>query len=144
MRAAGDLVFTHGFTYTGHPTCCAAGLENIAIIEREGLVEKSRRDGAYLLDRLRQLESIDLVGEVRGLGLMAAVDLVKDRARREKFGSESGLGKRIFERIFELGVIVRVNNDTVGLRPPLTITHAEIDEVVDTIGRALRAAQDEL
>jgi adenosylmethionine-8-amino-7-oxononanoate aminotransferase len=139
-----ELVFAHAYTYSGHATCCAAGLKNLEIIERDGLVDKAREDGAYLLEQLRSLADLEIVGEVRGVGMMAAVDLVKDRATREKWDAGSDFSKRLFERLFELGVIVRVNNDTVGLRPPLTITRAEMDEVVDAVRRALMAAQAEV
>src|SRR5205823_9928861 len=76
-----DLKFMHAATYSGHPACCAVGLANVAIIEREGLVERAARMGTWFVDQLkRQLEPLPLVGQVRGLGLMAAVELADTSA----------------------------------------------------------------
>ena len=78
-----DVTFQHGYTYSGHPVGAAAALVNIDIIEREGLVENSERMGRYLLDRLTPLKEHPIVGDVRGLGLMCALELVKDKGTKE-------------------------------------------------------------
>jgi putrescine aminotransferase len=144
LAAPDDFVFTHGYTYSGHPTCCAVGLKNLEIIEREGLVEKSRLDGAYLFERLQRLTELDIVGEVRGLGLLAAVDLTSDKATRERFSPQHEVGKRIGEKLFELGAITRVGHDIITMRPPLIISRGEIDELVDAIEQAIRSVQAQL
>jgi adenosylmethionine-8-amino-7-oxononanoate aminotransferase len=144
LAAAPEPVFNHGYTYSGHPTCCAAGLRNIEIIEREGLVAKSREDGQYLLERLRSLLALDSVGDVRGLGLLAAVDLTADRATRRRFPPELQVGKRVGAKMFARSVLARTGHDIITLRPPLIITRAEIDEVVDVIAQSLRELESEL
>ena len=75
--------FAHGFTYSGHPTACAVGLRNLKILEDEGLVEQAAESGAYLLRRLQELRSHAIVGDVRGLGLVAGIELVRDRETKE-------------------------------------------------------------
>jgi adenosylmethionine-8-amino-7-oxononanoate aminotransferase len=144
LAAADDFVFTHGYTYSGHPTCCAAALANIGIIERDGLVEKSRQDGAYLLEQLQRLTRLDIVGEVRGLGLLAAVDLTRDKASRAPFNPSQQVGKRIGDRMFSRGVIARTGHDTITLRPPLSISREDIDEVVAVIERSIEDVQHQL
>jgi putrescine aminotransferase len=139
LRDAPDnFIFTHGYTYSGHATCCAVGLRNIQIIEREGLVEKAKRDGEYLLSKLSPLADLPIVGEVRGLGLLAAVDLTANRATHEKFDPAMGVGKKVSDRMLELGVITRAGLDIVQFRPPLTITRPELDEIVDVTEVAIR------
>ena len=80
----------HAFTYSGHPTCCAVALKNIDILEREGLVDRAATSGARMLEKLRALESLDGVGNVRGLGMMAAVEVVADKATKQLFPAEIG------------------------------------------------------
>src|SRR5207247_9082637 len=84
----------HGFTYSGHPTACAVGLRNLQIIEDEGLVARVAEMGPKLQERLSRLRSHRLVGDVRGLGLMAAVELVRDREPRERHDPSAGVGRR--------------------------------------------------
>ena len=80
----------HAFTYSGHPTCCAVALANLDILEREHLVERAAAAGARLLEKLRGLESLDGVGNVRGLGMMAAVEVVADKATKQLFPATAG------------------------------------------------------
>ena len=82
--AAGAAVW-HGFTNTGNPACCAAGLKTLEIMERDGVVENSRKMGERLNQRLQELRSSPIVGEIRGLGLMAGVELVRNPQTREAF-----------------------------------------------------------
>ena len=129
--------FPMGFTYSGHPTACAIALENLAIIEREDLLGAAKERGAYLLTRLSELTSLPIVGEVRGVGMMLAVELVEDKQSRAPHGDAEALADRIME---ERGVIVRNCAHSLVLSPPLVLTEAEADEVVDAISAVLSTA----
>ncbi|WP_434930306.1 aminotransferase class III-fold pyridoxal phosphate-dependent enzyme [Shewanella sp. HL-SH5] len=132
--------FTHGFTYSGHPVAAAAALENINIIKREKLVEKVATETApYFQQRLQQLAEHPLVGEVRGLGLVAAIELVQDKAKRQRFSAKIGVGTWCRDFCIEHGLVMRSVGDTMIISPPLVITKAEIDELVD---KALMALND--
>lgn len=119
--------FRHGFTYNGHPTGCAVALENLAIIEREGLVERARELGAYLLDRLRALEQYPAVAEARGFGLMAGLELTVADANE------------LSDRIRAAGVIVRATGQKLVMSPPLVIERSELDQIVEVLDRELAA-----
>ena len=113
--------FRHGFTYNGHPTGCAVALENLAIIEREGLVARAAELGAYLLEGLKRLEALPAVVEARGFGLMAGLELnVSDAVE-------------LSDRIRRRGVIVRATGQKLVMSPPLVITHEQIDTIVEVL-----------
>ncbi|MCP5155852.1 MAG: aminotransferase class III-fold pyridoxal phosphate-dependent enzyme [Ectothiorhodospiraceae bacterium] len=134
--------FSHGYTYAGHAVGAAVAMANLDIIEREGLVENARTTGAYLNRRLAEaLGDHPLVGEVRGAGLLACVELVADRARRIGFDPALGVGRRVAAACRERGLIVRPlpAGDMIGFSPPLVITPEEVDEVVS---RARAAVDD--
>lgn len=129
--------FAHGFTYSGHPTSCAAGLANIDVLENDGLVTRVRADvGPYFQEKLRALHGHPAVGEVRGLGLIGAIELVP-RGGRAALTPAMVLGVKTAALAREEGVIVRGIRDIVALAPPLTISHAEIDELFGAVGRAI-------
>jgi len=88
--------FAHGFTYSGHPTACAVGLRNLQIIEEERLVERVAENGAHLQRRLQELRSHEIVGDVRGLGLIAGVEFVRDRESKQLFDPASGVARRVW------------------------------------------------
>jgi adenosylmethionine-8-amino-7-oxononanoate aminotransferase len=132
---ASDGGFPHGYTYNGHPTACAVGLANLEIIERESLLEAAKSTGAYLLERLRELEEIEIVGEVRGVGMMLGVELVADRSTREPLPTPSVPLPAVIRR--ETGVIVRACAHTLVLSPPLILSRAEADEIVDALAAVL-------
>lgn len=120
--------FPIGFTYNGHPTSCAVALENLAIMEREGLVDRAREIGGYLLAGLRDaLAELEIVGDVRGVGMMLAVELVSDRETRAPLPMH-GAPQDVIRR--ETGVIVRASGSTLILSPPLVMTEHEADAVV--------------
>jgi putrescine aminotransferase len=129
----------HGYTYSGHPVACAVALANIDIIEKEGLIDRVRDDiGPYFHAMLAKLAAgSPIVGEVRGIGAMAALQLVKDKKTREIFTVEDGAGIICREACYAGGLIVRAVGQSIVLSPSLVITHAEIDEIVDKLGRAL-------
>ena len=137
--------FAHGFTYSGHPVCCAVALANIRILREEGLIERTRDDvGPYLRDSLRQaLSDHPLVGEVRGEGLLAAVELVADKGERRLFDPPGEVGGRCRDRCFANGLVMRAVFDTMVLSPPLIITRAEIDELVERVVKSVNETQVE-
>ncbi len=142
------LPFMFGLTYNNHPACCAAALANLDIIEREGLVENARQVGAYLLERLRAcFADSPIAGEIRGVGMLAAIEVVRNRETREPFPNLADTGW-IAQQAFERGLIVRALFQCVGLAPPLCATTGDIDRMVAVLeeiwpeaeARAARAA----
>jgi len=127
------LPFMFGLTYNNHPACCAAGLANLDIIEREGLVENARVVGSYLLEQLRKhFGDSPIAGDVRGVGMLAAIEVVRDRNTKQPFpnlGDTDWIAKRCFER----GLIARGLFQCVGLSPPLCATTNDIDRMVEIL-----------
>ncbi|HUY73878.1 MAG TPA: aspartate aminotransferase family protein [Candidatus Dormibacteraeota bacterium] len=137
--------FQHGFTYSGHPTACAVALRNLQIIEDERLVERVAEIGPYLQQRLQHLRSHDIVGDVRGLGLMAGVEFVRDRTSKEPFDASLGVARRVWTAALEMGVIVRpLPGDVIALSPPLVISEHEIDRVVAVLDHVIANVAREL
>jgi putrescine aminotransferase len=137
--------FQHGFTYSGHPTACAVALRNLQIIEDENLVQQAAGRGAYLLQRLELLRANDIVGDVRGLGLLAGVELVRDRATKESFDASLGVGRRVWMAALQNGVIVRpLPGDVLAMSPPFVITEEQIDRAVNGLGAAIASVSREL
>ena len=129
----------HAFTYSGHPTCCAVALANIDIVERERLPERAAASGDRLLRGLRTLESMDGVGNVRGLGLMAAVEVVRDKATKQQFPPEAGLTQKLTDALLDRGLYTRVAMDCICLAPPLVTTDADLDRIVNIVGETIAA-----
>ena len=135
-RVANTLIeeggeFTHGFTYSGHPVSCAVALENIRILREEKLIERVREDtGPYLQARLQELADHPLVGEVRSLGLIAGIELVKDKATRAHFDPIGEVGPMCRDICFENGLIMRAIRDIMVLSPSLIFTRDNIDQVM--------------
>jgi L-2,4-diaminobutyrate transaminase len=137
----------HGFTYSGHPVGGAVGLANLAIMEREGLVENSAAMGAYLRDRLHdRLGDNPFVGDIRGAGLMVAVEFVADKKARRFFDPQTQVHRLVARTVLEEGVLVRAlpYGEIISFSPPLCITRREIDEVVERVIRGLERALPEL
>lgn len=130
----------HAFTYSGHPTSCAVALANIKIIEEEGLVQRAAEMGQYFLDRLRTLESLEVVGEVRGKGMIAAVEIVEDKAARREFPASAKVGPRIYKEMLKRGLFTRVRGDVICLAPPLITPADQLDRIVNIIAEAIPAA----
>ena len=128
LNEGGD--FNHGFTYSGHPVAAAVALENIRILRDEKIIENAHNETApYLQKRLRELNDHPLVGEVRGVGLLGAIELVQDKATRKRYeGRGAGMICRQF--CFDSGLIMRAVGDTMIIAPPLVISKDEIDELV--------------
>lgn len=129
VNAGGD--FNHGFTYSGHPVAAAVGLANLRILREEKIIETVKAKTApYLQKRLRELADHPLVGEVRGLGMLGAIELVKDKQTRARFPSELSAGMVCRGHCFANGLVMRAVGDTMIIAPPLVISEAEIDELV--------------
>ncbi|MCY1512223.1 Putrescine--pyruvate aminotransferase [compost metagenome] len=129
IKEGGD--FNHGFTYSGHPVAAAVALENIRILREEKIVEKVKAETApYLQKRLRELADHPLVGEVRGVGMLGAIELVKNKQTRERYPEELAVGMVCRGHCFANGLVMRAVGDTMIIAPPLVISRAEIDELV--------------
>ncbi len=144
MAAKGERWFTSGFTYSGHPVSCAAALKSIEIIEREGLLENAATVGDYFLERLKGLEALPLVGQVRGRRLMVCVENVADKLTKEPLPDGVNESKRISDAAEAMGLMVRPIGHLNVMSPPLTITNGQVDFVVETLERAIRKVTDEL
>ncbi len=138
-----DVTFQHGYTYSGHPAGAAAALVNLDIIEREGLVENSERMGRYLLDRLTPLKEHPIVGDVRGLGLMCALELVKDKGTKEPLSSIPGVASKLSRRLADNGLLTRVS-PYLNLTPVLTLSRQEVDEIADIVSDGIGYVEKEL
>ena len=131
-------VFAHGYTYSGHPVAAAVALEALAIYEERDIVGHVRQMAPVLQDGLRRLADHPLVGEARGVGLVGALELVKDKATRQSFQPASGVAAQVAMRAEAHGVIVRpLVGDVIAFSPPLIIEAADIEEILRCVGRAL-------
>jgi len=136
--------FGHGYTYSGHPTSCAVALKALEIYERDNIYARAAKTGAYLQKRLRELASHPLVGEVRGVGMIAALELVADKAQKTPFETNIAAAT-VQQAAQDNGVIVRaLGGNNIAVCPPLIIGEPEVDEIVDTLGVALRIAEQKL
>ena len=137
--AAADEELVHGYTYSGHPVASAVALKNIEILERDGLVARVKDSiGPYFQRRLREIfDGHGLVGEVRGLGLIAAIELVENRNERRPFPKEGGVGKICRDHCFRNGLVMRAIRDTMVLAPPLIITEDEIEKLLAKAKRCI-------
>ena len=138
--------FAHGYTYSGHPVAAAVALANIGIIEREGLVERVADDiGPYFADRLGSLADHALVGEVRTIGLLGAVEIVAERGTNRRFGGAAGTaGPIVRDAAIARGLMLRAVRDTLVMSPPLVITREEVDVLVERLRAALDDAEPRL
>jgi len=137
-----EIAFGHLLTFGGHAVACVAALTNIDIFKRENLVEQSAQKGEYLKKQLEELKSHPTVGDVRGLGLMCGLEIVKDKNTKEKFGREHQFTKRVSEIVNEKGMLTRVW-DIVHYAPPFVITTDEIDRMIAITDEALTTAENE-
>jgi adenosylmethionine-8-amino-7-oxononanoate aminotransferase len=137
---ASDNVWMHAYTYSAHPVGCAVAMANLDIIEREDFVTQARDKGAYLLRALeRSLADHPHVGEVRGLGLMCAIEYVKDRATKEEFAPEEKVGPRVHAAAQERGLFSRLRGDVFCLAPPIVTTEAQLDRIAEIMTQATEA-----
>ena len=149
MEDAADRVgsFSHGYTYSGHPIGAAAANAVLDIVEREDLPGNAREVGAYFQGQLKaRFAQLPIVGEVRGVGLMGAVEFVGERESRERFDAALKVGARVSKAARDRGLIVRAmpHGDILGFSPPLIATRGEVDEIVSIAESAVRSVMDEL
>lgn len=129
----------HAYTYSGHPTCCAVALKNLEIIENEGLVGRAAEGGRRLLEGLNTLYDLEAVGDVRGLGMMAAVELVSNRETRESYDAADKVGDRVRLEMMKRGLFTRTRGEIIPLAPPLVTTDEQIDKIVEIVGSSIEA-----
>ena len=129
-QAEEELV--HGYTYSGHPVASAVALKNLEVLERNRIVQRVKRTiGPYFQRRVKQVfEGHPLVGQVRGVGLLAAIELVEDKKARRRFPSERNVGTICRDHCFSNGLVMRAIRDTMVLSPPLVITEAEVEKLL--------------
>ena len=141
IEKGGD--FDHGFTYSGHPVACAVALENIKILEEEKLVEKvANETGPYLKKCWKEFESHPIVGEVRNVGLLGAIELVENKYKRQFFPRDKKVGDTCRNFCFENNLVMRALRDTMIVSPPLTMTVEQIDEMADLVKHCLDLTAD--
>ncbi len=136
LEAPPNERWMHAYTYSGHPTCCAVGLRNLELLKSMDIVEKAAARGAQLLAGLGSLMEFPCVGEVRGMGLMCAVELVADRETK----APAGLGEKVRLACQDRGLFTRIKGDILILAPPLVILAEEVDEIVSIVRAAIEEA----
>ncbi|MBI2723743.1 MAG: aspartate aminotransferase family protein [Chloroflexi bacterium] len=137
LDAPADAKFMIGCTNAAHPTACAVALRNLQILEDEGLVTRAEEMGRRLNEGLATLMEMPHVGNVRGLGLMAAVEVVEDKRTRAVFPPAEGIGGRLARAMRDRGVVTRVKGESILFAPPLVITEDQIDRVVEVTAEAI-------
>jgi adenosylmethionine-8-amino-7-oxononanoate aminotransferase len=138
-----DAMFGHGLTYTSHPIGCAVALANLDLLEG-GILEHAREVGPYFQERLKTLEELPLVGEVRGAGLMGCVECVADRDSKDPLQLDKDVGKRIDAHCHELGLLVRPLINMCVMSPPLVITREQVDDLVAILREGISRTMDDL
>jgi len=131
----------HAYTYSGHPTCCAVALANLKIIDEEGLVQQAAELGNRLHEGLHTLDDMDHVGNVRGIGMMAAVELVEDKGTKKSFPTSLKYGARVGQELMKRGLYTRMRGDTICLAPPFVATPEQIDRIVEVVRESLKAVE---
>ncbi len=129
--------FYHGYTYSGHPVSCAVALENIRIMQDEDMLGHVRDTAPYLEEKIGALADHPLVGEVRNVGFIGAIELVRDKKTRERFAEWGRVGGICRDHCFASGVIMRACWDTMVFSPPLCLTRSDIDAWAELAQKAL-------
>ncbi len=138
-------VLAHGFTYSGHPVACAVALENLRLIEEERLVERVAEAGRRLLPQLRTLTHHPIVGDVRGVGLLAGIEFVKDKASRTSFDPSLGVARQVWLAALEDDVIFRpLTGDVLAICPPFVVSDEQIDTMVRVLDGAIARVSKQL
>jgi adenosylmethionine-8-amino-7-oxononanoate aminotransferase len=142
FKGANAGSINHGYTYGAHPVAAAAALATLDVLEREDIPARAGREGAYLLSRLKELEKrFPLVGDVRGVGLMAAVELVADKGARTPFERGAPILTRVHRETYRRGAMVRLTGGNIIISPALTIEREQIDLLCDALEGALAAVE---
>lgn len=139
------LPIMHGFTYMNHPVACAAGLANIQVIEKEGLVKKSAENGKYLLKGLNTLRRHKSVGDVRGLGMLASIELVGDREKRTPILPENSAPDVLVDECWKRGLYIRSSTmETIAIAPALIMEKKTIDKIIDILDESIPIMEKQL
>jgi adenosylmethionine-8-amino-7-oxononanoate aminotransferase len=138
--------FMSGATYMGHPLCCAAGIANLEIVERENLVDRCRDVGAYMQKGLQTLLKHPIVGDVRGVGLVAGIEYVQDKATKEWFPPAVGAAAKIRDEAFKRGVFIRLlgGGNCHAVAPPFIISTEQIDTIVKVLDESITVVEKQL
>jgi len=140
-----DTEMAHGYTYSGHPVAAAVAIRNIELLDELGLVgERGAKISAYFQEKLATLNDHVLVGQTRGVGMLGALEIVKDKGARTRFEPGGSAGMICRTHCFNSGVVMRAVGDTMFLCPPLVITEAEVDVLFKRVRRALDLTAKEL
>ena len=139
-----SALFFHGYTYSGHPACCAAGLKNIEIIKRDKILEHVQEIEPYFHNKLQKLYELPIVGDVRGKGLMAGIECVINQDSKEALILDKAIGSRIDEESIKLGLIIRPLYHICVLSPALIITKSQIDDLVEKLFTAIQNSLQQL
>ena len=133
-------MFYHLITFGGHPISTAAANANLEIFTEENLIENSKKMGNYLFEKLQLLYEYPIVGDVRGgLGLLAGVEIVRDRKTKEKFPPDMNLMKKMTKNLLKNGIVSFRAGDIISICPPLSINHSEIDFMVEGIESSIKS-----
>lgn len=140
------VMFSNGYTYSGHPVCCAAALKNIEIFEREGLLEHVRAVAPYFQDRLQDLRRHEIIGDARGVGLIGCVEgaAAPGLPEEKRLAIDSEFGARVDAKCEERGLIVRPLINMCVFSPPLIITEGQIDRMFEILDKAIAETQEEM
>lgn len=133
-----DKRWMHAYTYSGHPTCCAVAMANLDVFENEDLIQHAAAMGNYLQEGLHTLANMTHVGDVRGLGMMAAIELVADKVTKQAFSAADKIGEQLGKQLLKRGLYSRMRGDTLCLAPPLITTAEQIDYIVATVQSAIQ------
>jgi adenosylmethionine-8-amino-7-oxononanoate aminotransferase len=134
----GDNAFAHGYTYGNHPVSAAAGLRNIDILQRESLVDAAETVGGYMHARLQDLaQRYRTIGDVRGLGLIGAIELVTDRGSKKPFPPEARMAHRLTGYLMDEGIFLRVWEPVIHMAPPLVASRDDIDRMIAGVERSI-------
>jgi len=138
--------FMSGATLQGHPLCSAAGLANLAIVERERLVERCDDMGPHLQDGLRTLLAHPIVGDVRGAGLVSGIEFVRSKETKEWFPPAASAALKVRDEAFRRGVFVRLlaEGNVLGIAPPFVISREQIDTIVAVLDESITVVEREL
>ncbi len=144
VQAGPEFSLNHGYTYSGHPSVCAAAIANLDVLEGEKLIARVRKLAPFFAAQLSTLTRHAIVGEVRSAGLMGAIELVRDRATREPFPAEQQVAARVRAACLERGVILRASTDNVVVCPPVIIKEVEIRTIVRALDESVAQVTREL
>jgi beta-alanine--pyruvate transaminase len=133
MKAPEGIEIFHGYTYSGHPLACAAGIATLDVFEEEGLLTRAASVEKHWEERAHALKGSPHVIDVRNCGLMAAIEL------EPRAGQPGKRAYEVFTNAFEAGVLIRVTADTIALSPPLIVETSHIDQIFDCVGKMLRS-----